>query len=78
MIADGKIAVAAKLIDPYPARLTHVRLITKNGRQFICGLEEVENRKIRWRKAVRFITKVKNTTPPSDFSMVVILLPMID
>jgi hypothetical protein len=37
VIAVGKAAVAAKLIDPDSVHFTDVHAITRNGRQFVCG-----------------------------------------
>jgi hypothetical protein len=55
MIAYGKAAVAAKLIDPGSARFTDVRIVSKNGRQFVCGLVEAKNRKGEYYGAKNFI-----------------------
>ena len=63
MIATGKAAVAAKLIDPDSARFTDVRVTTKNGRQFVCGLVDARNQKGGYDGAKPFvyITKEKST-----------------
>jgi hypothetical protein len=45
IIENGKAAVAAKLINPESARFTDVRMTSKNGQQFICGLVEAKNGK---------------------------------
>jgi hypothetical protein len=44
MIANGKAAVAAKLIDPDSANFTDVRVIAKNGQKFVCGFVDAKNR----------------------------------
>jgi hypothetical protein len=63
MIATGKAAVAAKLIDPDSARFSDVRVTTKNGRQFVCGLVDAKNQKGTYDGAKPFvyITKEKST-----------------
>jgi len=45
VIAVGKAAVAAKLIDPDSAHFTDVHAITRNGRQFVCGHVAAKTRK---------------------------------
>jgi hypothetical protein len=45
IIATGKAAVAAKLIDPDSARFMAVRLTTHDGQQIICGHVAAKNRK---------------------------------
>jgi hypothetical protein len=45
IIANGKAAVIAKLINPGSARFRDVRLTTNNGQQFVCGHVGAQNRK---------------------------------
>jgi hypothetical protein len=45
VIVAGKAAVGAKLIDPDSARFMDVRVITRNGRQFVCGHVAAKTRK---------------------------------
>ena len=63
IIATGKAAVVAKLIDPNSAQFTDVRVMTKNGRQFVCGLVDAKNQKGGYDGAKPFvyITKEKST-----------------
>ena len=55
MIAIGKAAVAAKLIDPDSARFTEIRVIAKNKQQFVCGLVDAKNRKGEYDGAKPFV-----------------------
>jgi hypothetical protein len=62
IITAGKAAVTAKLIDPDSARFTDVRLVTKNGRQFVCGHVGAKTRKgTRDAKPFVFIANQKRT-----------------
>jgi hypothetical protein len=45
VVVAGKAAVTAKLLDPGSAHFTHVYLITRNGRQFVCGHVGAKTRK---------------------------------
>jgi hypothetical protein len=55
MIANGKVAVAAKLIDPDSARFTDVRVTNKNRQQFVCGRVDAKNRKGEYDGAKPFV-----------------------
>jgi hypothetical protein len=55
VIAVGKAAVAAKLIDPDSARFVEVHVITRNGRQFVCGHVGAKTRKGAYDEAKPFV-----------------------
>lgn len=44
LIAAGRAAVIAKLIDPRSAQFTDVRSVVSNGHQFVCGQVAAKNR----------------------------------
>ena len=54
-IAKAKSTVASKLIDPDSARFTDVRMTTKHGQQFVCGLVDAKNRKGEYDGAKPFV-----------------------
>jgi hypothetical protein len=62
MIAKGKAAVTAKLIDPASAHFTDVRVTTKNRQQYVCGRVTAKNREGAYddAKPFVFITADKN------------------
>jgi hypothetical protein len=61
IIATGKAAVAAKLINPDSARFTDVRLTTTNGQQYVCGHVSAKDRKGVYNdKPFIFIANQKN------------------
>jgi hypothetical protein len=55
IIQAGKAAVTAKLIDPDSARFVGVRVITRNGRQFVCGHVGAKTRKGAYDEANPFV-----------------------
>jgi hypothetical protein len=61
IMASGKAAVAAKLINPDSARFTDVRITTNNGQQFVCGHVGAKNRRgVYDEKPFVFIPNQKN------------------
>jgi hypothetical protein len=61
IITIGEAAVAAKLIDPNSAHFTDVRVITRNGQQFVCGHVGAKTRKGQFdAKPFVFIANQKN------------------
>jgi hypothetical protein len=55
IIAIGKAAVAAKLIDPDSAQFTDVHVKTSNGQQFVCGRIGAKNRNGVYDEAKPFV-----------------------
>jgi hypothetical protein len=55
IIVVGKAAVTAKLIDPASAHFTDVHVITRNGRQFVCGRVGAKTRKGAYDEAKPFV-----------------------
>jgi hypothetical protein len=61
IIAAGKAAVTAKLLDPDSARFTDVRLTTDHRLQYVCGHVAARDRKgVYTDKTFVFIPKQKN------------------
>ena len=55
VIVAGKAAVTAKLIDPDSARFVDVHVITRNGRQHVCGHVGAKTRKGAYDEAKPFV-----------------------
>jgi hypothetical protein len=60
VIVVGKAAVIAKLIDPVSAHFTDIRVITRNGRQFVCGHVAAKTRAYDDAKPFVFIPNQKH------------------
>jgi hypothetical protein len=68
IIATGKEAVAAKLINPDSARFTDVRLTTNHGQQYVCGHVSAKDRRgaTTTSPSSSYPTKKLRSTPPSS------------